>query len=84
MVMPGDRDEILEFQEICLNNTEMTVDIYLPMANVYLPSKHFYEVLYNRYKNCIIILHCQQISLISVNNISKLTSYLIRLAIIFE
>ena len=53
MIIPGDRDEMLEFQETCLNNTEVTLDIYLPMANVYLPSKHFYEVLYNRYENHI-------------------------------
>ncbi|XP_052105810.1 autophagy-related protein 2 homolog B-like [Mytilus californianus] len=55
MVIPGDRDEMMEFQDTCINNTEITLDIYLPMANCYLPSKNFYEVLYNRFNNDLLL-----------------------------
>ena len=49
MVLPADKEELKEFQDKCLSNTKMVVEITLPNACLFLPDKHFFEVLYNRY-----------------------------------
>ncbi|KAJ8309402.1 hypothetical protein KUTeg_014276 [Tegillarca granosa] len=55
MIMPGDRAEILEFQEKSVGNTLMVVELVLPFVNLFLPSKHFFEVLYNRLNNDLLL-----------------------------
>ncbi len=48
LVMPGEKAEIQEFQEKAVNNTLLIIDLSIPNVNVLLPSKQFFEVLYNR------------------------------------
>jgi hypothetical protein len=48
MVMPGDRQEMNDFQEKSLANTLMSVEITAPNVNLLLPTKEFYELIYNR------------------------------------
>ncbi|XP_021359493.1 autophagy-related protein 2 homolog A-like isoform X1 [Mizuhopecten yessoensis] len=55
MIMPGDRREIQEFQEKSLGNTHMTLEFSLPFVDLYIPDKHFYEVLYNRVNSDLLL-----------------------------
>ena len=48
LVMPGDRKEMLEFQDKAAGNTQMVLELTLPNVNLLLPSKDFFETLYNR------------------------------------
>lgn len=48
-MLPADRDELNEFMQKSVSNTKMVVEIVLPNVCAFLPSKHFFEVLYNRY-----------------------------------
>ena len=48
MVMPGDRQEMADFQEKSVNNTKMLIELNLPNLKAHLPSKQFLELLYNR------------------------------------
>lgn len=48
-----------QFMDVASQDTKLQVDISLPKANVYLPSKHLFELLYNRY----IILQAQNLHL---------------------
>lgn len=55
MVLPADKDELKEFQEKCLANTKLVVEITLPNVCLFLPDKHFFEVLYNRLNNDLLL-----------------------------
>lgn len=46
--MPGDRQEMNQFEETATNNTRLHIEISLPNVNVLLPSKDLFEVIYNR------------------------------------
>ncbi|XP_076030640.1 autophagy-related 2 [Oratosquilla oratoria] len=48
LVIPSDKEEIQEFMENTLKNVKMHIQIHLPDVQVVLPSKHIYEVVYNR------------------------------------
>ena len=48
MVMPGERAEMLDFQEKASSNTKMSIDFNIPNANIVLPNKEFFEIIYNR------------------------------------
>lgn len=48
MVLPGDKEEMRGFQDYCVNNTKLLVDITLPIVTAFLPSRSLFEVLYNR------------------------------------
>ena len=50
MVIPAEKEELKEFQEKCLGNTKMVVEITLPNVCLFIPDKQFFEVLYNRYE----------------------------------
>ncbi|XP_050420614.1 autophagy-related protein 2 homolog B isoform X2 [Adelges cooleyi] len=50
-VVPGSREEIMEFVENTNANTKVFLDINLPYVYVTLPSKHLYETIYNRFTN---------------------------------
>nr|UXP86414.1 atg2 [Procambarus clarkii] len=48
ITIPADKEEVLEFIENILKNVQLHIDIHLPNAQLLLPSKHIYEVVYNR------------------------------------
>lgn len=48
LVIPGDREEMGKFIDAASRNARIQIDINLQKANVHFPSKHLYEVLYNR------------------------------------
>lgn len=48
-VVPGSREEIMEFVENTNANAKVFLDINLPYVYVTLPSKHLYETIYNRF-----------------------------------
>lgn len=49
LVIPGDKAEISDFIDVASVNTKIKLDISLPTASMVFPSKHLYEVIYNRY-----------------------------------
>lgn len=49
LVIPGDKAEIADFIDTASVNTRIKLDLFLPSASLVFPSKHMYEVLYNRY-----------------------------------
>lgn len=51
MVMPGNREDMADFQERASANCLTLVQLVLPLVNLYIPDQKFYEVLYNRYSN---------------------------------
>jgi len=48
-VVPGSREEIMEFVENTNANSKVFLDINVPNLFVTLPSKHLYELIYNRF-----------------------------------
>lgn len=48
LTIPAEREELLEFMENTLKNVKLNLDIHLPDVQLILPSKHIYEVVYNR------------------------------------
>lgn len=48
-VVPGSREEIMEFVENTNATAKVFLDINLPYLFVTLPSKHIYETIYNRF-----------------------------------
>lgn len=48
-VVPGSREEIMEFVENTNANAKVYLDINVPYLFITLPSKHLYEIIYNRY-----------------------------------
>lgn len=55
MVMPGDAMEMLEFQEKTINSSHYVLELMLPTIHLTLPSKGFYEKLYNRISNDLLL-----------------------------
>ena len=54
-MLPGDRQETAEFQEQAMSKTQMSLDLTLPNISVYLKSKAFFELIYNRYCLCLML-----------------------------
>jgi len=48
-IVPGSREEIMEFVEITNANSKVFLDINVPYLFITLPSKHLYELIYNRF-----------------------------------
>jgi hypothetical protein len=48
LVIPGNKKEINDFIEFASKQSRIHVDLVLPKATLSVPSKHFYELLYNR------------------------------------
>ncbi|XP_059486897.1 autophagy-related protein 2 homolog A [Neocloeon triangulifer] len=48
LVIPGDKREITNFIEFASKQSKIHIDLVLPKAYLTIPSKHFYELLYNR------------------------------------
>uniref|UniRef100_A0A8C5N3S7 Autophagy related 2B n=1 Tax=Leptobrachium leishanense TaxID=445787 RepID=A0A8C5N3S7_9ANUR len=55
MVMPGDAGEMNEFQEKTINNSHYILELALPSVHLTLPNKPFYEKLYNRLSNDLLL-----------------------------
>lgn len=48
MVIPGDPEEMAEFQAQTQAASQYALEVTFPTAHVFLPSKEFYESIYNR------------------------------------
>ncbi|KAM6157924.1 autophagy-related protein 2 homolog A isoform 1-T1 [Rhynchocyon petersi] len=55
MVIPGDPEEIREFQSRTLALSCCSVEVTLPSTHIFLPSKEFYEGIYNRINNDLLM-----------------------------
>ncbi|XP_060036979.1 autophagy-related protein 2 homolog B isoform X3 [Erinaceus europaeus] len=55
MVMPGDPAEMTEFQDKAISSSHYVLELTLPSIHVTLPSKCFYEKLYNRLFNDLLL-----------------------------
>ncbi|XP_012533981.1 autophagy-related protein 2 homolog B-like [Monomorium pharaonis] len=49
LIIPGNRQEMLEFIEEGIHGSRLQLEINLPCASVQIPSKRIYEQLYNRF-----------------------------------
>uniref|UniRef100_A0A8C4W0J5 Autophagy related 2A n=1 Tax=Gopherus evgoodei TaxID=1825980 RepID=A0A8C4W0J5_9SAUR len=50
MVIPGDPEEMADFQAKTVAASQYTLEVTLPCVHIFLPSKQFYESIYNRYR----------------------------------
>ncbi|XP_062621343.1 autophagy-related protein 2 homolog B-like, partial [Saccostrea cucullata] len=55
MVMPGSRDDMADFQERASSSCLTLVQLILPLVNLYIPDQKFFEVLYNRLNNDLLL-----------------------------
>ncbi|XP_016012950.2 autophagy-related protein 2 homolog A isoform X1 [Rousettus aegyptiacus] len=55
MVIPGDPEEMRTFQSRALALSRCSLEVVLPSAHVFLPSKEVYESLYNRINNGLLL-----------------------------
>ncbi|XP_035117304.1 autophagy-related protein 2 homolog B isoform X3 [Callithrix jacchus] len=55
MVMPGDPVEMTEFQDKAISNSHYVLELTLPNIYITLPNKSFYEKLYNRIFNDLLL-----------------------------
>ncbi|KAK9409459.1 autophagy-related protein 2 B like [Crotalus adamanteus] len=55
MVMPGDAIEMTEFQDKAISNSHYVLELMLPNVYLTLPNKSFYEKLYNRISNDLLL-----------------------------
>lgn len=49
LIIPGNRQEMVEFIEEGTRGSRLQLDISLPCVSVQIPSKRVYELLYNRF-----------------------------------
>ncbi|XP_059951660.1 autophagy-related protein 2 homolog B isoform X4 [Mesoplodon densirostris] len=55
MVMPGDPVEMTEFQDKAISSSHYVLELTLPNIHITLPNKSFYEKLYNRIFNDLLL-----------------------------
>ncbi|XP_051900923.1 LOW QUALITY PROTEIN: autophagy-related protein 2 homolog A-like [Pristis pectinata] len=55
MVIPGDPEEMAEFQSQTLATSRYVLELTLPALHLLLPSKEFYESVYNRFNNDLLM-----------------------------
>lgn len=55
MVIPGDPEEMRTFQSRTLALSRCTLDVIMPSAHIFLPSKEVYESIYNRINNDLLM-----------------------------
>ncbi|KAM8940476.1 autophagy-related protein 2 homolog A isoform 2-T2 [Pelodytes ibericus] len=55
MVIPADPEEMADFQRVTLASSQYTLEVTLPQAHIFLPSKDMYENLYNRLCNDLLM-----------------------------
>lgn len=51
LVIPGSRQEMLDFIEEGTRGSRIQLEISLPCVSLQIPSKHLYELLYNRFNS---------------------------------
>ncbi|XP_066590734.1 autophagy-related protein 2 homolog B isoform X2 [Prorops nasuta] len=51
LIIPGNRQEMNEFMEEGTRGTRVQLEISLPCVFLQIPSKHLYELIYNRFNN---------------------------------
>uniref|UniRef100_A0AAF5PGR6 Autophagy-related protein 2 n=2 Tax=Wuchereria bancrofti TaxID=6293 RepID=A0AAF5PGR6_WUCBA len=51
IIVVGSTKEMLEFGENCLSNAQINCELTVPVLRIHLPSRHYYEVIYNRLVN---------------------------------
>ncbi|KZC06215.1 Autophagy-related protein 2 like protein B [Dufourea novaeangliae] len=49
LIIPGSREEMLEFMDQGIRGSRIQLEINFPCVSVQIPSKHLYELLYNRF-----------------------------------
>ncbi len=49
IVVPAEKSTLLAFMDEAMDESPFSIEIYLPAGSAHLPSKDFYELLYNRY-----------------------------------
>ncbi|XP_022329168.2 autophagy-related protein 2 homolog B-like [Crassostrea virginica] len=54
-VMPGNREDMTDFQDRASAHCLTLVQLALPLVNLYIPDQKFYEVLYNRFSNDLLL-----------------------------
>ncbi|XP_061461555.1 autophagy-related protein 2 homolog A isoform X2 [Rhineura floridana] len=55
MVIPGDAEEMAEFQAQTLDASQYALEVTFPTMHIFLPSKGFYESIYNRINNDLLM-----------------------------
>ncbi|XP_054553456.1 autophagy-related protein 2 homolog A isoform X2 [Talpa occidentalis] len=55
MVIPGDPEEMRSFQSRALALSRCSLEVVLPSAHIFLPSKEVYESIYNRINNDLLM-----------------------------
>ncbi|XP_048381059.1 autophagy-related protein 2 homolog A isoform X2 [Stegostoma tigrinum] len=55
MVIPGDPEEMAQFQSQTLATSQYVLELTLPALNLLFPSKEFYESIYNRINNDLLM-----------------------------
>ncbi|XP_054846840.1 autophagy-related protein 2 homolog A [Eublepharis macularius] len=55
MVIPGDPEEMAEFQAQTMAASQYALEVTFPTAHIFLPSKEFYESIYNRINNDLLM-----------------------------
>ncbi|XP_031784416.1 autophagy-related protein 2 homolog A [Nasonia vitripennis] len=55
LIIPGNRQEMTEFIEEGTRNSRIQVEIGLPCASIQIPSKHLYELIYNRFNTDLLL-----------------------------
>ncbi|XP_075401574.1 autophagy-related protein 2 homolog A isoform X2 [Tenrec ecaudatus] len=55
MVIPGDPEEMRAFQNRTLALSRCSLEVSLPSAHIFLPSKELYETIYNRINNDLLM-----------------------------
>uniref|UniRef100_A0A8C5WLY3 Autophagy related 2A n=1 Tax=Leptobrachium leishanense TaxID=445787 RepID=A0A8C5WLY3_9ANUR len=55
MVIPADPEEMADFQRVTMATSQFSLEVTLPRANIFFPSKDMYENLYNRLVNDLLM-----------------------------
>ncbi|XP_076267231.1 autophagy-related 2 isoform X1 [Rhynchophorus ferrugineus] len=55
LVIPGDKDELDEFEKSTTASTEILVELNMPIVSLQLHSKRIYELIYNRINNDLLL-----------------------------
>lgn len=55
MVIPGDKDEMNNFMECATDSSRIQIELHVPVLHLILPTKHVYEILYNRINSDLLL-----------------------------
>ncbi|KAJ1106499.1 hypothetical protein NDU88_003900 [Pleurodeles waltl] len=68
MVIPGDPEEMAEFQTATVAMSQYVLEVTLPCAHIFFPSKEFYESIYNRINNDLLMWEPAEILLTAASD----------------